>query len=206
MTPSGRLWGITLVALAGVAAVAAIVFARGEARTAATIPAGTVLVGRLERTLSTADVHLGDGVEVQTAEAISLPDGTRLPPGQVVRGVITEARGGGRVAGAPVLAIRFTELEVDGERHGIVAAPLRIEGRNDAATSAAQIGAGAVAGGILGRVAGGQGGTVKGAVVGAAVGTGVAVATEGHQVVLRGGQRLAVRLAEPVKVTYEPTR
>jgi hypothetical protein len=206
MKPSAKTWGIALGALGGVAMVAALVFAREGHRAQATIPAGTTVVGELGKRLSTADTHVGDGIELRTVAAVTLSDGATLAPGQVVRGVVTEAKGGGRVAGAPLLAIRFTEIEVDGERHGIVASPFRVEGRNDAGRSAAQIGAGAVAGGILGRVAGGKGGTVKGAVVGAAIGTGVAVATEGQQLVLHRGQPLKVRLTEPVTVSYQPTR
>jgi hypothetical protein len=34
------------------------------------------------------------------------------------------------------------------------------------------------------------------------IGTGVAVATKGNQIVLPAGQRIRVRLAEPVAVTY----
>jgi hypothetical protein len=206
VTPSARTWGIALGAMGGVAAVAALVFAREGHRVQGTIPAGTTVIGKLGQDLSTVDTHVGDGVELRTVAAVALSDGATLQPGQIVRGVVTEAKGGGRVAGAPVLAIRFTELEVDGGRHGIVASTFRVEGRNDAGRSAAQIGAGAVAGGILGRVTGGKGGTVKGAVVGAAIGTGVAVATEGEQLVLHEGQRLKVRLREPVTVSYQPAR
>ena len=43
-----------------------------------------------------------------------------------------------------------------------------------------------------------------GAVVGAAIGTGVAVLTKGDQIVLPTGQRLRVRITEPVTVKYSP--
>ena len=51
---------------------------------------------------------------------------------------------------------------------------------------------------------GGRGGTLQGAFVGAAIGTGVAVATEGDQIVLPAGQPIKVRLNQPVTVTYHP--
>ena len=47
---------------------------------------------------------------------------------------------------------------------------------------------------------------VTGAAVGAVLGTGVAVATKGGQIVLPAGQRLKVRLADGVKVKYEPEK
>ena len=49
-------------------------------------------------------------------------------------------------------------------------------------------------------------GIVTGAAVGAVLGTGVAVATKGGQIVLPAGQRLKVRLADAVKVKYEPEK
>jgi outer membrane lipoprotein SlyB len=119
-----------------------------------------------------------------------------------VHGTVSEAKGGGRIAGAPELTLHFTEVELDGESYPIVAESFHVQGRNDAGKSAAEIGGGAVAGGILGRVVGGKGGTLPGAVVGAAIGTGVAMQSEGDQLVLHTGQLLRVRLTAPATVKY----
>jgi hypothetical protein len=45
----------------------------------------------------------------------------------------------------------------------------------------------------------------KGAIVGAAIGTGVALATDGDQLTLGAGQRLRIRLTQPVTVQYRPS-
>ena len=58
---------------------------------------------------------------------------------------------------------------------------------------------GAILPGVVGAIAGS---TLKGAVVGAVLGTGVAVATKGNQIVLPAGQKLRIRIAEPVTVSY----
>ena len=119
----------------------------------------------------------------------------------IIRGEVTHAKGGGRIAGAPELTIRFREMSVGGSSYPITAEPFRIRGKDDLVESVATIGGGAVVGGIVGAVAGS---TVKGAVIGGVLGTGVAVATKGNQIVLPEGQRLRVRLTAPITVTYRP--
>ena len=195
---------VTIFALLGVGLVSAVVLGRGRAKRTATIPAGTALVAVLQRDVSTERSRPGDAVELHSVEPIRLGREDEIPAGVIVRGTVTEAKGGGRIAGAPQLAMRFTEIEVAGERHTIAAEPFHVSGKNDAGKSAAQIGGGAVAGAILGRIVGGKGGTAKGAVVGAALGTGVAVATDGGQIALPAGQSLRIRIDAPVTVAYRP--
>jgi hypothetical protein len=204
MKDSTKLLRVAIPALVGVAVISAVVSGRARGKREATIPAGVTLVAALERAISTERSRVGDDITLRTTAPIRLDADEVIPQGVVIRGTVTQAKGGGRVAGAPELALRFTDLEVDGERHAISADPFRVRGQNDAAQSAAAIGGGAVAGGILGRVIGGKGGAFKGAVVGAAIGTGVAVATEGDQLVLPAGQKLRIRLSAPVTVTYRP--
>lgn len=194
----------TIFTLLGIGLVSAVVLGRGGAKRTATIPAGTALVAALQRDVSTERSHPGDAVELRSVEPVRLGPGAEIPAGVIVRGTVTEAKGGGRIAGAPQLAMRFTEIEVAGERHTITAEPFHVSGKSDAGKSAAQIGGGAVAGAILGRIVGGKGGTAKGAVVGAAVGTGVAVATDGGEIALPAGQRLRIRIDAPVTVAYRP--
>lgn len=193
-----------LAAVGGVAVVAAVALGRSRGMHVATIPAGTTLVAALDQEVSTANVRAGDVVHLHTVAPIQLGANVRIPAGVAVQATVTESKGGGRIAGAPVLALRFTDVIVDGGRRAIDAEPYRVKGRNDLGKSAAQIGAGTVAGAILGRVVGGKGGTAKGAVVGAAAGTGVAVATPGGHVVLPAGQTVRIHLDGPVTIAYHP--
>ena len=91
---------------------------------------------------------------------------------------MTHVKGGGRIAGAPELTLRFTRLEVDGNDYPIAADPWRVKGTDDLGESVAEIGGGAVVGGVVGGIAGhgSTKGIVTGAAVGAVLGTGVAVA------------------------------
>jgi len=206
MAITTRALRIAIPVVLGIGVASAVVFGRGRTKREATLPAGTTLVASLQHEVSTERSKVGDGIVLRTVQPLNLGEGTVIPEGVEIRGSITEAKGGGRIAGAPQLGLRFAELVVDGDAHAISAAPFHVRGKNDAGESAIQIGGGAVAGGILGRVLGGKGGTLKGAVAGAAIGTGVAVATKGDHLVLPAGQRLKIRLSRPVTVQYRPSR
>ena len=182
----------------------AVILGAGPERREATIPAGTTLVAALDRTVSTEHIRVGDPVVLRTAQPVRLPDGGEVPPGATVHGEVTHARGGGRIAGAPELTLRFTALVIDDEIFALTSDPFRVRGHNDAGESAATIGGGAVAGGLVGGLLGGRKDVLKGAVAGAVIGTGVAVATKGDQIVLPSGVKLRIRLSAPVTVRYRP--
>lgn len=197
--------GLAFVLIGAVAAVAvAAMLMKGGGKLEATIPAGTTIVAALEQTVSTERHSVGDPVSLEAVEPIRVDETTVIPAGAVIHGEVTHAEGGGRIAGAPELTLRFTELELDGETFRIEAAPFRVRGKSDAAESAAQIAGGVVAGGIVGGVVGGGDNVVKGAAAGAIIGTGVAVATKGDHIVLPAGQKLRIRLSAPATVAYEP--
>lgn len=194
-------WILAALIVAAVGVVAAAVVTRSGMRKG-TIPAGTRVVVALRNTISTERNRPGDRVTLITKAPIQLSEaGATIPDGAVIEGEVTHSEGGGRIAGAPELTLRFTQLQVDGRDYPITADPFRVRGKSDALESAAEIGGGAVVGGVVGAIAGK---TVEGAVIGAVLGTGVAVATKGNQIVLPAGQRLRVIIAEPLTVSYRP--
>ncbi len=190
-----------VLAVAAVGVLAATVVRSGSGTVEATIPAGTRLVAALGQTISTEGLEAGTPVRLRTTEPVALGEGVSIPEGIEIRGEVTHARGGGRVAGAPELTIRFQEIEVGGTSHPISAEPFRVRGKDDLKESAALIGGGTVVGGVVGAIAGN---TVAGAAAGAVIGTGAAVATKGDQIVLPSGQKLRVRLTDPVTVRFKP--
>ena len=183
-------------AIVGVGIAAAVMLGGSGETKKATIPSGTMFVAELEQSLSTDRNSVGDRVTVHTVHAVRLDDEATVPDGITLRGELTHVKGGGRIAGAPELALRFTELELEGRTYPISTESFQVKGKSDATESALEIGGGAVVGGVL-RGA-------KGAIVGAAIGTGVAVATDGDQLKLGAGQRLRIRLEEPVTVQFRP--
>lgn len=194
MTNTTKLTRLALpAAVIGIGITAAVLLGRaGETKTV-TIPDGAVLVGALQQTVSTDRSTVGDHIALRTVVPV-VGNETTLPSGLTLRGVVTHVKGGGRIAGAPELAFHFTDLEVDGEAYQISTEPFEVKGKSDSRESALEIGGGAVVGAVLRGV--------KGAVVGAALGTGVAVATKGDQLALAEGQRLRIRLTQPVTVQF----
>jgi len=190
--------GGLMVAAVGVVAAAAV--SRSGLREG-TIPAGTRVIAALQTTISTKSSEVGQRFSLVTKAPIRLTETADLPEGAVIQGQVTHSEGGGRIAGAPELTLRFTQLETGGRSYPISAEPFRVRGKNDALESAAEIGGGAVVGGVVGAIAGK---TVEGAVIGAVLGTGVAVATKGNQITLPPGTKLRVTIAEPVSVKYRP--
>lgn len=200
--PDGRtrlVAGVMSVAAAGLLAATVARNAVGTVR--AKIPAGTRLVAALDHTVSTTRTEPGDPVQLRTVKPLELADGVTVPAGIVIEGEVVRARGGGRLAGAPALTIHFTTLSLQGQRQEIAADPLRVRGKDDLGESAALIGGGAVVGGVVGALAGN---TTAGIAAGAVIGTGTAVVTKGDQIVLPAGQKLRVRLAQPVTVQFKP--
>ena len=201
-SPTGITKGKAIVgglAVLVIGAVAVAVATGGGTRMIeVTIPAGTTMVAALKNTVSTENGQAGTPIRLETVEGMTLGEGLVLPAGTEIRGEVTHSKGGGRVAGAPELTLRFNEMTVEGTDHRISADPFRLRGRNDAVQSAAMIGGGGIVGGVVGAVTGA--GVVEGAVVGAVLGTGVAIATKGDQLVVSSGQKLRIRLSEPVVV------
>jgi hypothetical protein len=194
MTNTMKLVGIAVPVVVGVGVASAVLLGGGRQGREATIASGTVLVGALQQSVSTDKNRVGDVVEVRAVEPLPLADGAALPAGAVLRGEVTHVKNGGRIAGAPELTLRFSELEVDGDQYPVSVEPFRVTGKSDATESAAEIGGGAVAGGLLGGI--------KGAVAGAAIGTGVAVVTEGDRLALIAGQKVRLRFTEAATVRY----
>lgn len=192
--------GSLVVAATGL--LAAAVVSRTETREVTLAP-GTRIVGALEQTVSTKRNAVGDRITVTSGAPLDVSENATLPAGVSLTGEVTHIKGGGRLTGAPEITIRFDRLELDGREYAVNAVPFRVRGRSSTGETAAEIGGGAVVGGVVGAIAGSA---VKGAVIGAVLGTGVAVATEGDQIVLPAGRRLRVQLTDPVTVKYKPQK
>jgi hypothetical protein len=186
-----------LFTLLAAGTIAGMVVATGADRREETLPAGTVLIAALDHAVSARDASVGDLVRLETTEPVSLGTDTVIPVGAWIHGEVTEAADGARVVGTPALTLRFTELEAGGARYRIDSEPFRVHGTDDALARSA-----GMAGGLLGGVLGGGSGAVGGARAGAVLDTGVALATDGDDLVLPAGARLRIHLAAPVAVTY----
>ncbi len=166
-----------------------------------TVAAGTSISATLQNTVTTDKAHVGDPVELVTAEAVSVNGSVVMPVGSTVHGTVTQVKAAGRVKGGAEITIRFTAIVLpSGKTIPVTCESLHVAHKGDGKETAAEIGGGSALGGVLGGVLGGKHDVLKGAAIGAAVGTGVAVATKGEQVTLPAGKTIKVRLAAPAVV------
>ena len=170
--PPKVLWLAALVVLA-------LALAAPRTDRAPMLPEGTVLVAALEHSVSTADAHVGDEVELRTVHPVRLPDGGEVPVGAIIRGQVMHVLSG-RGRATPELLLQFTTIDIAHDRYAIASVSFRVRGRRPPRASPA-----------LTR------GTAS-----VALGTGVAVSTDGREVVLPAGRRLSVRLTAPAVVRY----
>jgi len=192
-----------LAAVVGVVgALAAVTVTRKPAVTV-TLPPGTQIVGVLDHSISTERTKVGERIELKVNDPIEVGSGPPIPAGATMIGEVIQVKDGGRVAGAPELALAVRTLRINGDDHAVSTTPFRFKGKSDAKESALEIAGGAVAGAVLGKVIGDK--PLPGAVIGAAAGTAVAVATDGDHIVLPGGTRLRARLVDPVTVSFRPS-
>lgn len=172
------------------------------------LPAGTLIEGALDRTISSKTNRVGDRVSVRVANDVKNSAGlVVVPAGSTVDLTITSiepARDKSQAAGKLTLAV--TGITVRGQSHPIQADVSSVvssmKSGGVGTSEAAKVGAGAVIGGIAGRVIGGdKTGTIIGAVVGAAAGAAVAVETANRDVVVQAGSTVGITLREPLRVT-----
>ena len=168
--PSKVLWLAVLIAVG-------LAMAGPRRPPAPTLPEGTVLVAALQHSVSTADAHAGDRVELRTVHPVHLPDGGEVPMGAIIRGQVTHVQSG-RGRRAPLLLLRFTTIDIARDRYAIAAVSFAVRGRSGRRTTVAFARGGA----------------------GAALGTGGVVASDGRELVLPAGRRVSVRLTAPAVV------
>lgn len=163
-----------LVVAAAVLALPVLGCQRGEVEVEAVIPAGSVLVGALDRTVSASGTNAGDPVLLELPGPTPIGDAV-LPAGTIIRGAVI-ASAAAENGHPPELDIEFTHLEVNGEAYDIYAEPFRLMGVVD---------------------------TVSPPAPDAAIASGV-VPIHGDDLILGPGTRLQVRLIESVAVKMEP--
>src|SRR5262245_13288311 len=115
-------WVLGALIVAAVGVVAAAVVSRSGTREGV-IPAGTRIVAALRNGVSTEHNRTGDRITLTTRAPIELAEGGTLPEGAELEGEVSYAKGGGRIAGAPELTLRFTRLTVDGRSYPLLADP-----------------------------------------------------------------------------------
>jgi hypothetical protein len=186
---------------------------------AQTLPAGTALKVKLDRTLASFTSKSGDPFSGRVTEAVVLDGKTVLPIGTTVQGRVTKVNEPRRIAGKPTLGI-FPETVVlpNGERYmlnaSLVDTSLRdgtdvneegqFKGAGHDGKDLTEIGMGTGGGMLIGGLAGGG----KGLLIGGTIG---ATATVAHwlgkhrSAALPAGTELVMELSRPLELAAPKT-
>jgi hypothetical protein len=164
---------------------------------------GTALSLSLITPVSSETAQVETPVTARLRQPIVVDGFTVIPAGATLHGNVTEVERAGRVKGRSHLAIRFSEVQVEGQRDPLRTNALTFEGASSTKKDAAKVGIGAGIGAIIGGIAGGGSGAAKGAAIGGGAGAGTVLATRGEEVDLAEGAELNATLASPYSVRVE---
>ncbi len=168
---------------------------------ALTIPAGTVIIMRLNEPLSSDHSQIGDQFSGVLEQPIVVNGWVVARRGQVVMGQVKSAKKAGRVKGQSELGIELTDLTlVNGEQAPVLTALWQASGGTTHGADAATIVGGTGLGAAIGAAADWGRGAAIGAGAGAVAGIGAVLLTRGRPTILAPESQLSFRLVDPVNV------
>jgi hypothetical protein len=165
------------------------------------IPAGTVLIMRINEPLSSDHNQVGDTFTGTLDQPIVVGGWVVARRGQTVIGKVKAVQKAGRVKGVSQLGVELTDLTlVDGTQAPILTELWKASGGTSHGQDAATIGGTTALGAIIGSAADWGRGAAIGAGAGAAAGIGAVLLTRGRPTILEPESQLTFRLVDPVKV------
>ncbi|HUR37482.1 MAG TPA: hypothetical protein VM009_06675 [Terriglobales bacterium] len=144
---------------------------------AQTIPSGTQVSVRVNESLSSDKVKVGDRFTGVLTEPLVVNGQALFPRNSDVEGQVVRVVDSGRLSRPGELELKLTSVRSGNTSAALNTQPWILKGASHTKSNVTKIGGGAAAGAIIGAIAGGGKGAAIGAGVGAAAGTGVAVAT-----------------------------
>lgn len=163
---------------------------RGEVRLAE----GTLILVRLEQSLSSRTARREDRFEATVYRPVRVEGVRAVPAGTRVRGTVRDAEPAQRPSKGGRLDLDFDAIYLDRTRVDLVGRVTAVEEDGDREEKA---GIGAVLGGVLGGILGGRRGALVGILLG---GTGAVVGSKGNDVELPPGTILTLRLDRPLVI------
>jgi hypothetical protein len=166
-----------------------------------TIPAGTVIMMRINQPLSSDHNQVGDQFSGTLEQPVVVNGWVVARRGQVVMGQVKSAKKAGRVKGQSELGVELTDITlVNGEQAPVLTALWQASGGTTHGADAATIAGGTGLGAAIGAAADWGRGAAIGAGAGAVAGIGAVLLTRGRPTVLYPESELSFRLVDPVKV------
>jgi hypothetical protein len=166
-----------------------------------TIPAGTVVIMRINEPLSSDHNQIGDQFTGVLEQPIVVNGWVVARRGQTVVGQVKSVKKAGRVTGTSQLGVELTNLTlVDGGQAPILTELWKASGGTSHGADATTIAGGTGLGAAIGAAADWGRGAAIGAGAGAVAGIGAVLLTRGRPTILAPESQLTFRLVDPVKV------
>src|SRR5438876_7996116 len=166
-----------------------------------TVPAGTILLIRINDYLSSDRNQIGDHFTAVLENPLIVNGWVVARRGQMLVGQIKEVRKAGRIKGTSELGVELIDLTVvDGRQVPILTELWKGSGGTSHGQDAATIGTTTGFGALIGAAADWGTGAAIGAGAGAAAGIGAVLLTRGRPTILEPEAQLSFRLVDPVHV------
>src|SRR6266851_1063239 len=166
-----------------------------------TVPAGTILLIRINEYLSSDHNQIGDHFTAVLENPLVVNGWVVARRGQVLEGQVKEARKAGRIKGTSELGVELTDLTVvDGRQVPILTELWKGSGGTSHGQDAATIGTATGLCALIGAAADWGTGAAIGAGAGAAAGIGAVLLTRGRPTIVPPETQLSFRLVDPVKI------
>jgi len=165
------------------------------------VPAGTILLVRINEFLSSDRNQIGDQFTAELEQPIVVNGWVVARRGQIVTGQVKAVQKAGRVKGVSQLGVELTDLTVvDGRQLPILTELWRGSGGTSHGQDAGAIATTTGLGAAIGAVADWGRGAAIGAGAGAAAGIVGVLLTRGRPTILESETQLSFRLVDPVRV------
>ena len=166
-----------------------------------TVPAGTILLIRINEYLSSDRNQIGDQFTAVLECPLVVNGWVVARRGQVLIGHVKDVRKAGRIKGTSELGVELTDLTVvDGHQAPILTELWKGSGGTSHGQDAATIGTTTGLGALIGAAADWGTGAAIGAGAGAAAGIGAVLLTRGRPTILEPEEQLSFRLVDPVRI------
>jgi hypothetical protein len=168
------------------------------------VTAGTTLAIRIDQRISVKDADSGEKFTGEVVEPVSDGnEGTVIPKGARVRGVVTNAHERGKFKGASTLSLKLTTLTLNGKEYPLETHAYREAKKGKGKRTAGFIGGGTGLGLLIGGLAGGGKGAAIGGLAGAGAGTAGAGLTGNKDLVIPAESIVRFKLAEELVIDGE---